>query len=83
MQIIDIENYDEYIHNLNNVNLPYKKKHCNNPNEEYYLEIESNIENQAINWNRLRVLFFFVALLICDQLYEGNDKVPSVFGISK
>ena len=91
MIIITIENYDQYIKSLDDsphttetiltdaiLDLPVPTN--SNPNTK-----NNPINNlqKIFNIERIKNLLFFIALLIIDQILEGNDKINSIIGITK
>ncbi len=74
MQIITIENHEEYMNQMSG-----------NSKTKEVEKIPEPLPNLsiAINFKRMKVLFTFLCLLILDQMLEGNDKIPSILGIKK
>jgi len=47
----------------------------------------NNVNNSnpsvAINYERMKIFGMFLLIILVDQLIEGNDRVPSILGITK
>ena len=42
-----------------------------------------NEENNPLNWSCINFLLLMEGLVVVDQLFEGSEKVPSLFGFNK
>ena len=40
-------------------------------------------ENNPLNWDSIKFLLLMEGLVVVDQLFEGSEKVPSLFGFKK
>lgn len=40
-------------------------------------------ENKPIRYDRIKLLLMFEAIVIVDQIIEGNSKLPSLIGVQK
>jgi uncharacterized membrane protein YfcA len=54
-----------------------------NKNRLAYFEPNMKEESNAINFTRIKVVLLLELLMISDVLIEGNEKIPSFFGINK
>jgi uncharacterized membrane protein YfcA len=46
-------------------------------------DIMFNPDNIPIRWDRIKILLLLIAILLVDQLVEGNSRLPSVLGIPR